>query len=178
MSRFLLTTAIAGAALFVGHQLLAQSRPQRAGFAAMRRKLMKRMIDAMPEDSPPKLVMSILPRLQEQNDQILALLKEQTDLLRNGAQSASSRSRRRLGGILLCSRPFRPSTRECAREDYTSRSVRRRRHPLGPSLVLENSLRWSIRRSASRLKRASTSATSQSQGDRLRGRSQASLSRR
>jgi hypothetical protein len=98
MSRFLLTTAIAGATLFVGHQLLAQGRPQIAGFAAMRRKLMKRMIDAMPEDSPPKLVMSILPRLQEQNDQILALLKEQTDLLRNGAQSASSRSRRRLEG--------------------------------------------------------------------------------
>jgi hypothetical protein len=82
MSRFLLTIAIAGAALLVGHQLLAQRRPQRAGFAAMRRKIMKRMIDAMPEDSPPKLVMSILPRLQEQNDQILALLKEQTDLLR------------------------------------------------------------------------------------------------
>jgi len=48
----------------------------------MRRKMMNRMMDAMPEDSPPKLVMSILPRLQEQNDQILALLKEQTNLLR------------------------------------------------------------------------------------------------
>jgi hypothetical protein len=82
MSRFLLIIAMAGAALFVGHQLLAQSRPQRASFAAMRRKIMKRMMDAMPEDSPPKLVMSILPRLQEQNDQILVLLKDQTDLLR------------------------------------------------------------------------------------------------
>ena len=82
MSRFLLAIAIAGAGVFVGHQLLAESRPQRAGFAAMRRKMMKRMMDAMPEDLPPKLVMSILPRLQEQNDRILALLKEQTDLLR------------------------------------------------------------------------------------------------
>lgn len=82
MSRFLLTIAVAGTALFVGHRLLAQSRPQRASFAAIKRKMMKRMMDAMPEDSPPKLVMSILPRLQEQNDQILALLKEQTDLLR------------------------------------------------------------------------------------------------
>jgi hypothetical protein len=82
MSRFLPTIAIAGAALFVGHQLLTRSSPQRDGFAAMRRKLMKRMMNAMPEDSPPKLVMSILPRLQEQNEQILALLKEQTDLLR------------------------------------------------------------------------------------------------
>jgi hypothetical protein len=82
MSRFLLAIAIAGAGVFVGHQLLAESRPQRGGFAAMRQKMMKRMMDAMPEDSPPKLVMSILPRLQEQNDQILALIKEQTDLLR------------------------------------------------------------------------------------------------
>jgi len=82
MGRFLLTVTIAGAALFVGYQLLAQDRPQRGGFAAVRRKMMKRMMNAMPEDSPPKLVMSILPRLQEQNDQILALLKEQNDLLR------------------------------------------------------------------------------------------------
>jgi len=82
---------VCGAPTF-GAEQAAESR-----FPAMRRKIMKRMIDAMPEDSPPKLVMSILPRLQEQNDQILALLKEQTDLLRNGAQSASSRSRRRLG---------------------------------------------------------------------------------
>jgi hypothetical protein len=82
MGRFLLTVTIAGAALFVGYQLLAERRPQRASFAAMRRKMMKRMMDAMPEDSPPKLVMSILPRLQEQNDQILVLLKEQNDLMR------------------------------------------------------------------------------------------------
>jgi hypothetical protein len=82
MSRFLLTIAFAGTALFAGYRLLVQSRPQRAGFAAIKRKMMKRMMDAMPEDSPPKLVMSILPRLQEQNDKILALLKEQTDLLR------------------------------------------------------------------------------------------------
>jgi hypothetical protein len=82
MSRFLLTIAVTATALFVGHRLLAQSRSQRAGFAAIKRKMMKRMMDAMPEDSPPRLVMSILPRLQEQNDQILALLKEQTELLR------------------------------------------------------------------------------------------------
>jgi len=44
--------------------------------------MMKRMMDAMPDDSPPKLVMSILPRLQEQNDRILLMLKEQNDLLR------------------------------------------------------------------------------------------------
>jgi hypothetical protein len=82
MNRYFLPVAIAGAAAFVGYQLLANDRSQRAGFATMRRKMMKRMMDAMPADSPPKLIMSILPRLQEQNDQILVLLKEQNDLLR------------------------------------------------------------------------------------------------
>ena len=81
MRRLPLTVVIAGAAFLVGYRL-ARSRPQRNGFAAMRRKMMKRMMDAMPEDSPPKLVMSILPRLKEQNDQILVLLNEQNNLLR------------------------------------------------------------------------------------------------
>jgi hypothetical protein len=39
-------------------------------------------MDRMPPDSPPKLVMSILPRLREQNDEIVALLREQNELLR------------------------------------------------------------------------------------------------
>lgn len=82
MGRFLLTVTIAGAAFLAGYRLLSQDGPQRSGFAAMRRKMMKRMMNAMPEDSPPKLVMSILPRLEKQHDQILALLKEQNDLLR------------------------------------------------------------------------------------------------
>jgi hypothetical protein len=81
MSRLPFAVVIAGAAFFVGHQL-ARNGPQRNGFAAMRQKMMKRMMDAMPDDSPPKLVLSILPRLQEQNDQILVMLKEQNELLR------------------------------------------------------------------------------------------------
>jgi hypothetical protein len=47
-----------------------------------RGRIMERMIDRMPLDSPPKLVMSILPRLREQNDEIVALLREQNELLR------------------------------------------------------------------------------------------------
>ena len=42
---------------------------------------MARMMEGLPPDSPPKLVMSILPRLREQNDQIIALLREQNELL-------------------------------------------------------------------------------------------------
>jgi hypothetical protein len=72
---------VAGATLIVGRYLLAKGR-RRIDLAAMRRRMMERMMKAMPEDSPPRLVMSILPRLQEQNEQILVLLKEQNDLIR------------------------------------------------------------------------------------------------
>jgi hypothetical protein len=44
------------------------------------------MMASLPEGSPPKLVMSILPKLQAQNDQILALLREQNELLREQQQ--------------------------------------------------------------------------------------------
>jgi hypothetical protein len=43
---------------------------------------MGRMMEKMPEDSPPRLVISTLPRLAEQNDQILELLREQNALMR------------------------------------------------------------------------------------------------
>ena len=95
MGRFLLAIAIAGAGVFVGYQLLAESRPQRAGFAAMRRKMMERMMDAMPENSPPKLVTTILPRLQKQNEQILVLLNEQNELLRKVLLKDQAGSRQR-----------------------------------------------------------------------------------
>jgi hypothetical protein len=43
---------------------------------------MEHMMASLPEGAPPKLVMSILPRLQAQNDQIIAMLREQNELLR------------------------------------------------------------------------------------------------
>ena len=54
----------------------------RAGVKRRMSAHMERMIAGLPEGAPPKLVMSILPRLQAQNDQIIALLKEQNELLR------------------------------------------------------------------------------------------------
>jgi len=89
MGRFLLTFTIASATLFLGYKLWSQGNPRRAGFAAMQRKMMKRMMDMLPEDSPPKVVASTLPRLREQNDQILVLLKEQNDLLRQRSEERS-----------------------------------------------------------------------------------------
>lgn len=51
-------------------------------------KHMEKMMASLPEDAPPKLVMSILPKLREQNDHIIALLQEQNDLLRRRQQTA------------------------------------------------------------------------------------------
>ncbi len=43
---------------------------------------MKQMMATLPEDAPPKLVMTILPKLQAQNDRIIAMLQDQNELLR------------------------------------------------------------------------------------------------
>jgi type II secretory pathway component PulJ len=45
-------------------------------------KGMEQMMASLPEDAPPKLVMSILPKVKAQNDQIIAMLREQNELLR------------------------------------------------------------------------------------------------
>ncbi len=45
-------------------------------------KHMEQMMVNLPENAPPKLVMSILPKLQAQNDQIIDILREQNELLR------------------------------------------------------------------------------------------------
>lgn len=48
---------------------------------------MEHMLASLPENAPPKLVMSVLPRLREQNDQIIAMLEEQNRLLREQLQN-------------------------------------------------------------------------------------------
>ncbi len=49
-------------------------------------KHMERIMARLPDDAPPKLVMSILPRLRAQSDQIIALLQDQNELLRERQQ--------------------------------------------------------------------------------------------
>ncbi len=49
---------------------------------------MKHMMASLPEDAPPKLVMTILPKLRAQNDQIISLLQEQNGLLREQQRAA------------------------------------------------------------------------------------------
>jgi hypothetical protein len=49
---------------------------------------MEKMTAGFPENAPPRLVMSILPRLRAQNDQIIAMLQEQNELLRELKRTA------------------------------------------------------------------------------------------
>ena len=52
-------------------------------------KRMREMMMNLPDNAPPKLVISILPKLHAQNDQIIAMLREQNELLRQLQQRTS-----------------------------------------------------------------------------------------
>ncbi len=59
--------------------------PRRRLSVAVRRGMLKRMehmMASLPEGSPPKLIVSVLPQLHDQNDQIIRMLREQNELLR------------------------------------------------------------------------------------------------
>lgn len=78
----ILGAGLVGAA--IGFRLRSATPGRGLGSALGRRMLrhMESVIAKLPEDAPPKLVMSVLPRLREQNDQIVAMLSEQNALLR------------------------------------------------------------------------------------------------
>lgn len=86
MKRLLLVSGILVGAAAASQILSKKQRKPMHRFASKMKERMKshmeRMLEEMPEDSPPRLVMSTLPRLAEQNDQILALLREQNVLMR------------------------------------------------------------------------------------------------
>ncbi len=68
----------------IGFRCLARESYGHVGDVIGRRilKRMEHLMASLPEGAPPKLVMSVLPRLQAQNDQIIALLRDQNELLR------------------------------------------------------------------------------------------------
>ncbi len=80
MRRVLLLTAIVFGGVFVARRLLTAER--REGLSRLPATFMERCMEGMPEDSPPKVMTSGIRRMQEQNEEILALLREQNDLLR------------------------------------------------------------------------------------------------
>lgn len=79
--------ATAGIAAFL---CLREESRERVGAPAKRwiTGRLEHMMASLPENAPPKLVMSILPKLREQNDQIIALLREQNTLLRESQRTA------------------------------------------------------------------------------------------
>ena len=83
MRKLVTLAVVAVGGVIAARRLLASEglRPDGRARATIRQRMMARMIEGLPADSPPKLVMSILPRLRDQNDEIIALLREQNRLL-------------------------------------------------------------------------------------------------
>lgn len=70
--------------------VIALPEPRRRLTAAVSRRMLKRMesmMASLPEGSPPKLIMSLLPQLRDQNDQMIRMLGEQNELLRKHLQT-------------------------------------------------------------------------------------------
>lgn len=67
-----------------GLALLSKPRRDRIGalLSARMGRRMEHLMASLPDNSPPKLVMSMLPRMHAQNEQILEMLREQNALLR------------------------------------------------------------------------------------------------
>lgn len=70
-------------AVLIGAALAARSLLQGRRLAQIPATMMEHCLQAMPEDAPPKAAMSSLRHVQEQNEQVLALLREQKELLQD-----------------------------------------------------------------------------------------------
>ena len=68
--------------------LLKEERRER--LARLPATMMEKCMEMMPEDSPPVVMMSSLRRIQEQNDELLALLRERLPVQQgSSAESAT-----------------------------------------------------------------------------------------
>lgn len=89
-----LTAIIVGGAMVIRRLLPGEEGEGTSSLRdTMRGRMMERMckmMEEMPEDSPPGLILSTLPRLQEQSDQMLILLREQNELLKERLPAAQS----------------------------------------------------------------------------------------
>lgn len=86
----LVTLGVVALGGVLAYRYLSRESGSHLGDAVGRRimKRMEQMIVSLPEGAPPKLVMTVLPRLLEQNDRIIAMLREQNDLLREQRHAA------------------------------------------------------------------------------------------
>ncbi len=94
MTKVLLLTAVLVGGVMAARRLLTAER--REGLSRLPATMMERCMELMPEDSPPKVMTSGLRRMQEQNEELIALLREQNDLLRERlpVEKAPPRARR------------------------------------------------------------------------------------
>lgn len=84
--------AIGGAVVYRCLPIASRQRMTQTVGDWMNKKLldhMGRIMASLPEGAPPKLVISILPKLQAQNEQIIAMLQEQNELLRHRQRSVA-----------------------------------------------------------------------------------------
>ncbi len=93
MRKLVTLALLVGGAVIAARSLLPSEGPGhgRQIGTTLRQRMMARMMERLPADSPPKLVMSILPRLREQNDEIIALLRQQNELLQRRRPEPVSR---------------------------------------------------------------------------------------
>ncbi len=80
MNRILLLPPAVLGAVLLARRLLTPER--RNSLSRLPATMMKHCMEHMPEDSPPKIMTSGVRRIQTQNDEIIALLREQNELLR------------------------------------------------------------------------------------------------
>jgi hypothetical protein len=70
--------------------LLKEERRER--LARLPATMMEKCMEMMPEDSPPVVMMSGLRRIQEQNDDLLALLRERLPVEQGSSPGAAALS--------------------------------------------------------------------------------------
>jgi len=83
MKRLIALAAIVGGVIAVAPFAREPRRRLAAAVSDGMRKRMQEMMARLPEDSPPKLVTSVLPQVRNQNEEIIRLLREQNELLRD-----------------------------------------------------------------------------------------------
>jgi hypothetical protein len=78
-----LIAVVLGTAAAVRRLLPAERRTQvLESLAEMPGTMMERCMESMPEDSPPKVMVSTMRRFEEQNDELVGLVREQNKLLK------------------------------------------------------------------------------------------------
>ena len=83
MKLLFLMAIVLGSAVAVRRLVPAERRTElRESLAKMPMTMMERGMEIMPEDSPPKVMMSAMRRFEEQNDELVGLIREQNKLLR------------------------------------------------------------------------------------------------